>query len=72
MNSKMIAFDKVLQICNSNHQTVPINMIPLSNKKTPICLTRNYVFWVSGKILIDWSKIYLRGFRRIETYLEPS
>ena len=72
MNSKKIKFDKAPQICNSNHQAVPINMILHSNKKTPICLTRNYIFWVSDKILIDWSKIYLRSFGRIETYLENS
>ena len=65
MNSKVIKFDQAPQMCNSNHQTVPFNMISLSNKKAPICLTRNYVFWVSGKILIDWSKIYLRNFPRI-------
>ena len=29
-------------------------------------------FWVSGKIAIDWPKIYLRNFLRAETYLEPS
>ena len=29
-------------------------------------------FWVSGKILIDWSKIYLRNFLKAETYFEPS
>ena len=44
MNSKAIKFDKALKICNSNYQTVPINMIPLSNKVTPFCLTRNYDF----------------------------
>ena len=38
MNSKVIKFDKAPEICNSNHQTVPINMIWLSNKKTPICV----------------------------------
>ena len=47
-------------------------MISLSNKVTPICFTRNYVFWVSGKILIDWSLIYLRYLLRAEKYLEPS
>ena len=41
MNSKAIKFGKAPEICNSNNQAVPINMISLSNKVTPIYLTRN-------------------------------
>ena len=38
MNSKSIKFDKAPSICDSNHQTAPTNMIPPSNKVSPIYL----------------------------------
>ena len=44
MNSRAIKFYKKPEICNSNHQTVHIDMISLSNKVRPIFLTSNYVF----------------------------
>ena len=56
MNSKVIKFDKAPEICNSNHQTVSINMISLSNRVTPICLTRNYVFGSLVRFLLTGAK----------------
>ena len=70
MNSKNIKFHKrhkfVIKItkqCLSIRLHFPKSDTHLSYKKLS--------FWVSGKILIDWSNIYLTNFLKVETYLEP-
>ena len=52
MNSKVIKFDQAPQMCNSNHQTVPFNMISLSNKKAPIVLQETTFFGSLARLLL--------------------